>query len=186
MTDTYRVFVAVGVPTHVVSAIDEAVAPLRDRYQQLRWTRPDAWHVTLAFLGDVEAGRVEAVEAAVRTAVDDVATGPVAVRLGAPGHFNRRVLWLAVEDEPDGALASLGAAVQRRLVAAALPCDEKPVHPHVTLARTRGRERVPRGAQDDLPHVEGSWEVESVSVLRSHLGEGGSRYEELAGIPLAP
>ena len=48
-----RLFVAVAVPAHVADELDEAVAPLRESWPGLRWTRRDAWHLTLAFLGEV-------------------------------------------------------------------------------------------------------------------------------------
>ena len=48
-----RLFVAVAVPVNAADELDAAVAPLRQSWPGLRWTGRDAWHLTLAFLGEV-------------------------------------------------------------------------------------------------------------------------------------
>ena len=89
-------------------------------------------------------------------------------------------------DDPPGAVTLLGDRIQRGLVAEELPVDAKPVHPHVTLARARGRRGVlPPDLVGDLPRVEAGWIAREVAVVRSHLGGGPVRYEVLARVPLA-
>lgn len=180
-----RVFVALEVPSWVASQVDVAISPLRERHGELRWSRPAGWHITLAFLGDVGDGDPPWVTDAVERAARMVALDRLSLALGEPGHFNRRILWLGIEDEPSGGVRQLGSAVQDRVIAAGLPCDEKTVHPHLTLARARGRGRLPRTIVDDVPTVRATWQVDRAVVLRSHLGGGGSRYEELATVSLA-
>jgi 2'-5' RNA ligase len=48
-----RLFVAIVPPPDVLAELADAVAPLRTARPQLRWTGPDDWHLTLAFLGNV-------------------------------------------------------------------------------------------------------------------------------------
>ena len=45
---------AIGLPREAASELDEVVAPLRPAWPELRWTGRDAWHLTLAFLGEVD------------------------------------------------------------------------------------------------------------------------------------
>ncbi|MDX1658453.1 MAG: RNA 2',3'-cyclic phosphodiesterase [Nitriliruptorales bacterium] len=180
-----RVFVALPVPEDVIRVVDDAVGALRDRHGDLRWSRPAGWHLTLAFLGQVDEERVPEVAAAVDQAVRQVDVGAIELSVGAAGHFKRRILWLGVDDQPGGAVAALGAAIQRSLLEAELPCEERPVHPHLTLARARGRGRLPRDLEAQVPSVAASWTAETVEVLRSHLGRGGSRYEVLSELALA-
>ncbi|MDX1620837.1 MAG: RNA 2',3'-cyclic phosphodiesterase [Nitriliruptorales bacterium] len=184
MTKPLRVFVALPVPDDVVRAVDQRVGALRDRYPDLRWARPGGWHVTLAFLGDIPEGEVDTAREAVAAAVEETGSGAIELTVGEAGHFNRRVLWLGVEDQPSGAVARLGSAMQAAISSAGLPCDQKSVHPHLTLARTRGRSRLPRDITDDVPYVEATWTADAVEVLSSQLGEGGSRYEVLAEVTL--
>src|SRR5437773_10349846 len=49
-----RLFVAIALPAEAADELDSAVAPLRLAWPELRWTGRDAWHLTLAFLGEVE------------------------------------------------------------------------------------------------------------------------------------
>ena len=51
-----RLFVAVALPADAAGELDGAVAPLRLAWPELRWTGRDAWHLTLAFLGEVDEG----------------------------------------------------------------------------------------------------------------------------------
>ena len=49
-----RLFVAIAPPPAVLDDLDALAAPLRTGRQDLRWTSREAWHVTLAFLGQVD------------------------------------------------------------------------------------------------------------------------------------
>ena len=48
-----RLFVAIAPPPAVLDELESRVAPLRPAWPVLRWTGQEAWHVTLAFLGEV-------------------------------------------------------------------------------------------------------------------------------------
>lgn len=181
-----RLFLALAVAGEVKARLAAALAPLSERADEVRWTRPESWHVTLAFLGTVDDQRVSDVVAATRRGTAQAATGPIRLELGAAGHFGRRVLWLGVVDRPDGSAARLGGALQDQLVAADLPCDPKPVRPHLTLARPRGQRRLPRELPGEVPAVTAAWEVGEVTLYRSLLGRGGARHEALAAAPLPP
>jgi RNA 2',3'-cyclic 3'-phosphodiesterase len=185
-----RLFVAFPVAAAVSARLDGAVAPLRARYDGLGWTRPDGWHVTIAFLGRVPAGRVPDVVDAAGGAVAAVgaaavlADGRVRLRLGEPGQFGGRVLWVGVEDDPAGLVAEVGGAVQAALVGSGFEVDERPVHPHLTLARARNRGRLPAELVGAVPAVGAGWEVPGAVLYRSVLGRGPARYEVVAELPL--
>ena len=53
-----RLFVALAPPPAVLDELEAAAAPLRAQRGDLRWTGRDAWHVTLAFLGEVEQAAI--------------------------------------------------------------------------------------------------------------------------------
>ena len=56
-----RLFVAIAPPHGVLDEVEAAVAPLRPAWPALRWTGRPAWHVTLAFLGEVGEQAAEAI-----------------------------------------------------------------------------------------------------------------------------
>lgn len=176
-----RLFVALPVAEGVRARLAAAVAPWREEGEERGWrfTRPEGWHVTLAFLGEVAEDRVA--EAA-RVAADAAAgTGGVELHLGTVGHFGRRVLTVGLPDRPEGRVAALGAAVQTALAEAELPLRPREVRPHLTLARARRRRR-PVVPDLDLPAA--SWTVEAAVLYASHLHPEGARYEVVERLPL--
>lgn len=184
-----RLFVALPVPERVADALAAWLAvwragPGADLCGTLRWTRPEGWHLTLAFLGATPHHLVDAVVDQVR---DAVAARPLPDRLSLdrPGRFGGRVLWLGVRDEPSGAVAELGATVQERLVANGLPVARQPVRAHLTLARARGGRRVTDAAVaalsgEELPRD--AWRPDAVHVMASELGQGPARYHTAARV----
>lgn len=178
-----RLFVALDVPAAVRERVSRSVAPLRGE-RSVRWTAAETWHVTLAFLGEVDVP-LDAVTDAVASAVDGAGVGGIGLRLGGAGHFGQRVLWLGVEDDPPGAVGTLGEAVQQRLADASLPVDRKPVRAHLTLARVRRRgQKLPPGLVASVPRVEADWHVGEVVVYESVVGAGPARHDAVARVPL--
>ena len=183
--DRWRCFVAVPVP-------DELRAALRSRLDawraepdapDLRWTDPQGWHLTLAFLGSVDVDTLAGIEQAVADAV--ARARPDRLSAGGLGAFpsprRARVLWYGVAD-PDASLRTLADGVRERL-APLMPRlgDEAPFRGHVTVGRTRGQRGSDLGpwlARHAAPT--GTVPLERVILYRSHLGgRGPARYEAL-------
>lgn len=185
-----RLFVALPVADDVRRQLATTVEPARageaagtgssSPRRGWRWTRPEGWHVTLAFLGEVEPDRLEDVA---RAGTGPAAgTGRIELRLGALGRFGRGVLHVTVADRPVGTVAHLGARMQEALAAGGLPVHQREVTPHLTLARAR------RGADPAMPSLQppsASWTVDEARVYASHLGPGGATYEVVERLPLA-
>jgi 2'-5' RNA ligase len=173
-----RLFIAVDVPDAARRALSDAVTPLRVRYDRLRWARPDTWHVTLAFLGDTPVGgRIRAIGALRR------ATGcapPCDVTLsGRLGRFGDRVLWAAVEPD-DGDLLALIDGIRGELGVAGLPVDDRPFRAHLTLARGRRGQSMPRARMLTAPGLPCRWSVTTVALMSSQP----SGYRTVATWPL--
>lgn len=174
-----RLFVAVVPPARVVEAIDDFLEPRRDAEPGFRWTVPEGWHLTCAFLPAVDASRIEPLE----EALEEVAarTGPFAVEVAGAGAFpdagRAKALWLGV---PQGAedLSRLARRCRNAAAACGIEVDGKRFHPHLTLARTE-----PFAARRWLTVLDAipaqAWGVEEVSLVRSRLLPGGAGYETL-------
>jgi 2'-5' RNA ligase len=133
---------------------------------------PEHWHVTLRFLGTVEM--VPAVDALSRLSGAPGAravVGLAAIRLG------REVVAFPV----DG-LGSLSAAVDAAFAGLGRDPEHRPFRGHLTLARGKGV----RGLAGLALAEPLEWPVGSVSLVRSHLGRGGARYEDVAAVELGP
>ena len=161
-----RLFIAAELPEPVLEALAETSALLRECVRG-RYVAPDSFHVTLAFLGEVEAARVD--EAADALEAGCRGFGPFGVSLGELGSFGRRssaTLWQGFADS--GALPHLAQSVRGELRHAGFLFDEKAFRPHVTLMRAAN---VSAGS---LPMSQmASGEVDRVALFRSDLS--GSR-----------
>lgn len=157
--------------------VDRLAALPRPDLPGLRWTTPEQWHVTLRFLGEVEAaGPVAAALAAapLAPAPAPVAMGPALAVLG--GH---------VLVAPVAGLEEVAGAVARATAGFGEPPDARPFRGHVTLARARrhpGASRSLRAAAG--AGVSARWRAAEATLVRSHLGRAGARYEVVARVAL--
>lgn len=173
-----RTFVAITVPDAVRQAL---AAVVEDTPDGLRWARPDQWHLTLAFLGDLGVPAQQ-----IAHLLAPVAAGPVALHLVEPGRFGPGVLWAGVASRPARDLPARAEAVRSALAAVGFDHHDQQFRPHLTFAR-RGRRGVSRRDVDwlaeRLPDM--SWTATEVGVLHSRLEPGlPARHELMATAPL--
>ncbi|MEJ7718337.1 MAG: RNA 2',3'-cyclic phosphodiesterase, partial [Thermoleophilaceae bacterium] len=142
-----RLFLALDLPDDVrgrlVSWRDAALA---GRDEELRPVPAEALHVTLVFLGGVEAPDVGAVADTALDALAGVAA-PVLAPTGVRGVPARRTRLLALDlADEDGRAAVLASTAAAALAACGLHEPERrPFWAHLTLARVRSGRRLGRG-----------------------------------------
>jgi 2'-5' RNA ligase len=132
-------------------------------------------HLTLAFVGDVGADRIDVL----RGVVDILPREAFLLALDCVGAFRHSdIAWIAPSHVPASLLE-----LQSRLAAALAKNDfeieQRPFHAHVTLAR-----RCTRNAAKAARAKPIEWRVERVALLASIAGNGGVCYRELAGVSL--
>jgi len=165
-----RLFVALDLPDDVRDAL--AAAGRDADGERWRPVKPEALHVTLAFLGSRPPGDVEKIAPVVlaETRAPELTLGDV---LLLPP---RRARVLTVEVR--GPLAELQARVSAGLEAAGVYTPEaRPFRAHVTIARLRPRVRPPRAAPLDLAPM--AFRGPSVTLYVSRLHPSGATYEPL-------
>ena len=180
-----RVFCAVDLPDALKARAVEHIAALRERFPRVRvsWDRAEKFHITLKFLGEVAAPRVEDLARAAGIAASRVE--PFRLLLGGPGTFPPkgapRVLWLGIGD-PSGRLASLQRSLEDECAAERFPREARPFHPHLTVGRVREQAgaRALGEAHRAAAFEAEEFEVTELLVVRSELGPGGSRYTVLS------
>lgn len=174
----------------------------------LTWTKPGNWHITLAFLGEVE----ESMQPDLEEALSAVAFAPFTFQAGGAGVFppggQPKVLWVGAMHGGQS-VAALASDVQLALLPLGFEPDDRPFTTHLTLARAkRGKSRhrtkgAKRGAGDKsfqkVPDAN-PWQeciaglgrmewppvtMDSFILWRSHLSEAGPRYEPLASFAAA-
>lgn len=148
-----RLFVALRPPP---AAVEHLLAALP------RWpSRPERWHLTLAFLGEVDDP--DPVRAQLRPAVASAA--PFELALRGSGTFGRgAVVWVGVGGDV-APLRSLASVVSAACRAAGADVDDKPYRPHVSVGRRSHPDPAALAAYDGP-----AWPVSEVELVRSTLG----------------
>ena len=158
----------------------------------VRWTRPEAIHLTFQFLGDVAPGQIEVVVGALRGACAGRASFTFELTgVGVfPNPSRPRVVWIGVV-EPSGALVASQQGVSQALAPLGFRPEERPFSPHLTIGRA-ARDASPRGlaelgaliARSDVGSL-GQVAVDHIILMKSELKTDGAVYTPLAVIPLA-
>lgn len=183
-----RLFAAVVPPPEAIEDLAAFLEPRQEAGPDLRWTTPEQWHLTLAFMPDVP-DRVldEMVERLTRAARR---RAPLPLRVAGSGAFPNpyaaRVLWAGVEHEGDG-LPHLATGIRSVCAKAGAAPEGGPFHPHLTLARLRRPSEVTRWLRVFEGYAGPPWVAQDVALIESHLGEGPRRrprYEVLDHFPL--
>jgi 2'-5' RNA ligase len=183
-----RMFVAAVPPDHVLEDLEEFLAVRREA-AAFRWTVPEQWHLTLAFLAEVPDRSyddlVERLSRAARKRHPMVAT--IAGGGAFPNVGRARVLWAGVDIDAGGIdageeLRRLATGCRAAASKAGIEVAGERFKPHVTLARM-GR---PVEATDWVRLLDAyrgpSYDLDEISLIASHLGEGPRkrpRYEVL-------
>ena len=186
--DLMRLFVAIAPPAAVLDELDTLAGPLRGSRPDLRWTHIQAWHITLAFLGQVDEGAV----ARLLPRLERAARRHHRFRLafcgaGAfPSAGRANVLWSGLSGDR-GALARLAESVTAGASRAGAPPPDKGrrFQPHLTLARCRTPADVTELVAALASFQGQPWTADRVHLVRSRLGATEQpRYSTLASWPL--
>jgi RNA 2',3'-cyclic 3'-phosphodiesterase len=203
-----RLFVAIAPPCAAVAELEAAVDQLRadparsddgtpsrgarteltgDPVRRLRWTSSEQWHLTLAFLGEVD----DAVLVKLRPRLARAVSRHSALRLAiaGAGAFPRphkaRVLWAGLRAD-NRALAALAASVAAAARRAGAPSSDegRRFTAHLTLARCRDDADLSRFTTALAGFAGQEWTAESVRLIRSHLSAGPPSYVTIGEWPL--
>lgn len=180
-----RVFVAVNLPAAERRRLYSSLAAFRERPLPVRWVEPDALHITLKFIGEIDGSEVAGLEAALRSVAAEYASLDLAIGgFGAfPSLRRANVFWVGAAAQP--ALLALQADLELALARVGYPREQRPFRPHVTVARVRSGGRAPDVERLIAGHdYHGVVSVRTVDLMRSHTGPDGARYETLLRAPL--
>lgn len=192
MNESFRAFVAIKVSDQVASGLLDLQAMLRKRLAgvAIKWCSREQMHITLQFLGNVPADRLNELTQALGGACRGTSVLNLTVSVvGAFPNLDRpRVIWAGVS----GDVVSL-CNLQHRVASAAAGfgdhAEERDFHPHLTLGRLSHRSggdelAVARTIGAVPPLQIGGWQAKSVFLIRSRLAPSGAVYTDLGQFPL--
>jgi RNA 2',3'-cyclic 3'-phosphodiesterase len=185
-----RVFVALDFPDAVRESLRELIARLKPECRGAKWVRPEVMHVTLKFIGEVDAAKLEPIRAALATVHS---AQPVDMHFRGLGFFpNERrphILWCGIEASAN--LAELAASVDRALVPLRIPAERREFVPHLTLARfpsdggsRRDVEKLVRAAEEIKSYDFGATRETEFHLIESMLKPSGAEHKRQQTFPI--
>ncbi len=171
-----RLFVAIPVDEATRRELEALAGRARRQGDGLRWTRPESWHITLAFLGQTAAERLAGLTERLR-AVQGTA---FRVEFGAP-EILAQAGALVMSVRPSAELTALQHAVSAATEECGFKPEKRPYRPHLTLARPRRGERIRLRLNETAIH---GFTAREFVLFESFLEAGGARYEGRARFTL--
>ncbi len=192
----YRLFVAVGIPERIKRELAAAQAEMQKTISKtgVTWTRLEQVHVTLKFLGNVPAGKVDPIKEQLARALSNASAFELrAEQVGAfPDARFPRVLWAGITDI-HGTLEQIHQTVEITLRQFTTQDEEKSFQPHATLGRIKHLTTHDRKLLSELlskmsKQSFGEWRVNTIELMRSQLSSEGAVHSciapfELTAIP---
>ena len=175
----HRLFVAIPPPEGVRDLLIDAM----DDGADFRWQDDAQLHLTLRFVGEVERPLAEDLAAALAA----IRAPTFELRVQGTGRFEQRnsgALWAGVE--PREPVAALAAKVERVCQSVGLGPERRAFHPHITLARWKGRRsrEVAAFLEQTRGLASGPFAVDRFILFESRLSRHGAHYEEVASYAL--
>lgn len=178
-----RLFVAIDPSAEQRSELQRLQQRLDGLLDGVRWVPRASLHLTLKFLGEQEAARLEAIVEAMREAA--LSAGPFTLQFGGAGAFpspqRPRIIWAGVA-RGEGPLGALARSLEAALTGRGFPAERRPFRAHLTLGRAR--RPLPERAFPGLLAAEAGFStppglVRSLQLYASTLSPRGARYTAL-------
>lgn len=176
-----RLFVALPIPEEVV----EQILPVQRGLKGAKWSPRENLHITLRFIGDVDAHQGQAIDALLA----DIHLPPFEISLQGSGYFGGRTphaAWLGVAENP--ALLALQKKCERVCRQSGLAPDPRSYTPHVTVCYLPRHQLLEAVAQYQFEHscfVSDVWLADRFYLYSSQThGPGPSRFTIEAEYPL--
>lgn len=183
-------FVAVVPPAAALEDLAEFLGPRQEAGEGFRWTVPEQWHVTLAFMGRVPDRSLDDLHERLGRAA--ARRTPFALGVAGGGAFpnagRAKVLYAGLDaGEHAEELRRLATGARAAANKAGAEAGGGRFHAHLTLARIGRPLDVTRWVRVLEGYRGPVWGAEEIALVESHLGEGPRRrprYEVVATFPL--
>jgi len=161
------------------------VTRLRDRFPRASWTKPESWHLTLRFLGEIDESTVgrfaeEIGAAALETVTGEIQASPAAI---FPERGRPRVLGVGFSPSPGlESVTQLARRAQETAKRLGLPGEDRVFRAHVTFARIREPwppEAVEEYRREVEPWTFPAWLARSCVLFQSRLDPEGAVHTPL-------
>jgi 2'-5' RNA ligase len=173
-----RLFIAIEIPENVRSGFASLLKDFRGLAPQAKWVRAGNLHVTLKFLGETESAKLGPLQNALSAVRSSEPVNLEFRGLGFFPHEKRpRVFWAGMEASAN--LKALAADIDQAAHRLGFPLEERPLTPHLTLARFQPPGIPPkllRAIQENSAQAFGSLHTGEFHLIESKLKPSGAEY----------
>ncbi len=177
-----RLFVAIDLPED----IKQQIGALQFGVPDAKWSQPENAHITLAFLGEIDASDMP--DIALSLGRINVPSFDLQIEgVGVYGNDKRpRVLWAGIGNAP--ALQHLHQKITQTLSSSGVTFEDRRFSPHITLARVQKSPytRVREYLTEYSLFKTRPFHVDQFTLFSSILGRTGPHYEEEIIFDLEP
>ena len=182
-----RAFIAANLAVSIVEEIAKIQSFLREGQGDIRWARPEGFHLTLKFLGNMHEAKVEPILHVLRETLKTQPTMRIRTHgLDAFPTLKRpRVLLTRLSGE---GLSELGERIESALMPLGFPAGGRAFRPHITLGRLRsqrGWDRVLAKIKEHLQQDFSESIIDTLTLYESDLQPGGAVYTPLGSVALS-
>jgi RNA 2',3'-cyclic 3'-phosphodiesterase len=190
--DQIRAFIAIELPESVKAGLKRVQDKLKSVDPACaKWVDPDGVHLTLKFLGNIDAARMKDIIGLINEASQIVTPFHLELKgLGAFPNLKRtQIIWVGINGELDK-LQILQKQIEDKLAGIGFPPEGRTFTPHLTLARLREyatvlqRQTIGEAISRQILESGLIINVNTVSLMKSLLTPAGAVYTELASIKL--
>lgn len=177
-----RLFLATSFPPPVIAELNAIVTPLKPKLPAASWVRPEAQHLTFAFLGEQQSSLVDVLAPPLADALQSVTRFEATLHGSGffPNPRHARVGWIGLD--PESQFIEVARTVRGVVARHGVKLDGGEFKPHLTLMRIRDRwppasvETFNRGLRD---YRSPTFAVTSVTLYSSKLDPKGAVHTAL-------
>jgi 2'-5' RNA ligase len=179
-----RLFYCLELPPLVRAELDRIAQPLRRTEARVAWVRPENFHITVKFLGEVEPSVVDALKALGAQVAEKFPKSEIVFdTVGAfPAPHRPRVIWIGSHQAPQ-AIFDLQKYLERELTKMGFEA-ERHFAPHVTIGRVKDEHMVRVGHLAQLISRRAPFEcraqITNLTLMESQLSPSGAIYTPVA------
>ena len=189
-----RVFIAISLPTDIKEGISSQTDPLKTQFPRVKWEQPNKLHITLAFLGKIDKGRLEDLKTGIAEVTKNSQAFNLTVLNGLSYFYKRHadsIIFINVQD-PNHKLKTFYQKLQKSLKSIGFFLPER-LSPHITVGRLK-RIRFPNERKRilaDIAKVEprplGEFVVKALDLYESlySLEKSTSQYKLIKAFTLS-
>ncbi len=192
--ETQRIFISIKIPQDLRNTLEAVLEPFYSK-KLMRVSDKDSWHITVAFLGDLNETEISVIQRVIEGVVTEVGAftlSPTTVSF-APD-FKKRMVWLNFKYSVEfiklkNLIADEIEKEQQKGLFQDFKRDKRSRLPHLTLARFENRHMhefknlLPENGESIEKETK-PFQVESLEIMKSKLKLEGAEHEEITSIQL--